>query len=248
MDESKWQPFYVGKGKTGNGRRFDHRKEAEKLLIKPGRKSIKVKIIHKLWKNGLDFEEDIILSSLSEDDSFALEIAAIEQYGRINKQTGCLSNLTDGGEGGSGLIMSEESKRHLSNIHKGMFHTEESKQKMSEKHKGENSWNYGKKCHPETKEKIGRANKGNQAFKGRKHKPESIEKMKKAKKGQMPSQNTLNLARKAWKEKGGHTEEAKERIRQAQQNKVYSPETRQKLSVALKKHWAQIKKERVNNG
>jgi len=38
----------------------------------------------------------------SEADAFEAEIFLILYYGRIDKGTGCLRNLTDGGEGASG--------------------------------------------------------------------------------------------------------------------------------------------------
>lgn len=103
-------PFYVGKGR--NGRKDQHRFEAKTLQHKPGKKSLKVNIIHKLWKQGLDFEEDVILDNLTEHESFEYEKEAIAAYGRISIGTGCLANLSAGGEsGGFGIKQSEETIR-----------------------------------------------------------------------------------------------------------------------------------------
>jgi hypothetical protein len=81
------------------------------FLTKEGYKSIKIKIIHKLWKQELDFIEDIIFDSLTEQEAFILESNLIKEYGRLDLGTGCLANMTDGGEGCSGLIHSDKTKQ-----------------------------------------------------------------------------------------------------------------------------------------
>src|SRR4029077_11347726 len=53
----------------------------------------------------------------SEAEAFASEIALIELFGRKDLGTGCLINLTDGGEGPAGHRFSEEAKRRMSVIH-----------------------------------------------------------------------------------------------------------------------------------
>lgn len=58
--------------------------------------------------------------NLSEADAFALELSLIAQHGRIDKRTGCLRNLTDGGEGASGTVVSESTKEKLILAHKGV--------------------------------------------------------------------------------------------------------------------------------
>lgn len=108
FDSTKGQPFYVGNGFYD--RHLHHRWEALRLKHKPGQKSSKIMIIHELWQKGLDFQEDLYLNELSKEDAIALEIAAIEQYGRIDLGTGCLSNLTNGGIGLNGYVNSTETK------------------------------------------------------------------------------------------------------------------------------------------
>lgn len=111
-----WQPFYVGKG--CNGRLYCHRWEAIGLSHKPGTKTPKIQLIHKLWKIDLDFIEEIMFDNLTEQEAFDIEISAIAFYGRINNGTGILTNLTDGGDGPSGRIVTAEERVRISNFWK----------------------------------------------------------------------------------------------------------------------------------
>ena len=92
-------PYYVGKGK--NNRAFE--KHGRIVVPKDSTK------IH------------IIKENLSNEEANELEKALIAQYGRKDNNTGILRNLTDGGEGTSGIIP----------WNKGKNHSEESKMKMS---------------------------------------------------------------------------------------------------------------------
>lgn len=49
----------------------------------------------------------------SEEEAFLAERFLILYYGRIDTKTGCLRNLTDGGEGPSGYIPSKEHRRKI---------------------------------------------------------------------------------------------------------------------------------------
>jgi hypothetical protein len=122
-------PFYVGKGY--NCRYSEHRREAKRLLHKSGKKLYKIAIIHKLWKQGLDFDEDIVFDNLTEQEAFEIEIQAIAAYGRKNNGTGILANMTDGGDGSVGLKHTEETIAKMRDTHLGMLHTNESKNKIS---------------------------------------------------------------------------------------------------------------------
>lgn len=197
-------PFYIGKG--NNGRYLDHRREAKLLLYKQQKKSIKIKIIHKLWKQGLDFVEDIFCENLTQQEAFELEAEAIQIYGRINLETGCLFNMTNGGEGCTGLIHTDETKELWSEIRKGRPAWNkgiknpyeislETRAKIAASNKGRivtqdtrdkiaNTLN-GHEVSQETRDKIGATSKGrSHPYKGKtglfKHTPETIEKMRKS--------------------------------------------------------------------
>lgn len=212
-------PFYVGKG--NNCRAGSHRIEARELLHKPGRKSYKITIIHYLWKQGLDFEEDIFIDSHSEEDAFAIEIAAIEQYGRKDNGTGILANLTDGGEGGSGCIRSDETKEKMRQVKLGENNPQF----------GKPSWNKGKSPAIETKEKISQALSGENhpnfgktsGMKGKKHTPEAIEKNRQA-----------NLGRASGMKGKKRTPEAIEKSRQFHIGRKRSQKTKERVSEALR--------------
>ncbi len=83
----KNEPFYIGIGK--------HYSRAYK---KNDRNSLWKKIANKT-----DYEIEILFDDLTLGKAKEKEIEFIKLYGRINKKTGILANLTDGGDGCSGL-------------------------------------------------------------------------------------------------------------------------------------------------
>lgn len=178
-------PFYVGKGK--GERMFDHLTEAKK-----GVKSLKCNIIRKIWRNGKEPLIEKVKENLLEHEAFELEKSLISKYGRINKKTGTLANLTDGGEGAGGQVLSAETKEKLRQLGLGRKHTEESKTKMKlialskgtavvfdEKVREKiRQALIGRKLSDETKRKISDACKGKPpTFKGRKHSDETRKKI-----------------------------------------------------------------------
>jgi hypothetical protein len=106
------------------------------------------------WKNiayKVGYEVDILIEGISWDDACVVEIGMIADYGRRDKKTGPLVNMTDGGEGSIGRLVSEHTKEKQRNkmkgkpsSFKGKTHTEESKQKNAEKHLGKSPGNKGK--------------------------------------------------------------------------------------------------------
>lgn len=108
------EPFYVGKGKD------------KRAYVKCGRS------IH--WNRVVDkygYHVVIQYNNLSEDDAFYMEKLLIESLGFKN-----LVNATYGGEGSSGAIFSDETKRKIGEKSKGRKvmlgkkHSDESKEKM----------------------------------------------------------------------------------------------------------------------
>lgn len=100
----KDQPVYVGKG-TGDRdlshwSRGSHNKPFQDF-------------ISHLKQRGLVAQCERVFETAIEAEAFAKEIELIALYGRRNTNTGTLFNLTDGGEGASGAIRSDEEKAHL---------------------------------------------------------------------------------------------------------------------------------------
>lgn len=138
-----FEPFYAGKG-TGY-RVARHLKQTQNSFCQ--------NVIKAIRKAGL--EPTICVSKLiTEAESFAWETQIIKRYGRRDLGTGCLTNLTDGGEGQSGWVPSEETRAKIGHSNRGRTHTEEAKAKIS--------------C----------AQIGNQKAKGYKHTDEAREKIK----------------------------------------------------------------------
>lgn len=133
--------FYIGKG---HGKRaYDKRSR------------------NQYWHNTVakyGYNVTILADNLSEDKAFELEQFIIEEIGRDN-----LCNMTDGGEGASGAIRSEETRAKMSAANKGKnlgrIRSKEHKQKLSASLKG-NQYRLGKTHTEETKAKISVIHKG----------------------------------------------------------------------------------------
>ena len=137
-------PYYVGKGKGRRAYHTGHSYDVPKD------------------KNNIVF----VLNNLTEEQAFQNEIDFISWYGRVDSGNGILRNLTDGGEGMSGWVPSEETKRKISKASKGelnpMFgktRSEETKRKISKANKGKLNYMFGKTHSEESRRKIGEASK-----------------------------------------------------------------------------------------
>lgn len=117
-------PFYVGKGKGDRWKA--HLVEASKKATKD-KNRLKINTIKKILKQGQEPIVKFVDTNISEDQAFELECFLISEIGRIDLGTGTLTNLTDGGEGQSGYVYSEERRKEL-----------------SIRFSGENNPNYGK--------------------------------------------------------------------------------------------------------
>jgi hypothetical protein len=101
-------PYYVGKGSGKRAYRQSNRR------IKPPK----------------DQRNIITQDYQSEADAFAAEMFLIGFYGRIDLRTGCLRNLTDGGDGASGAIRNEETRRKMSAASSRRVFTEEHRNRI----------------------------------------------------------------------------------------------------------------------
>lgn len=167
-------PYYIGKGKGDRAYR-----KVGKPCATPKDKS---KIIQ-------------LKTNLTEEEAFNHERYMIFILGRKDLGTGILLNKSDGGEGRSGYVPTEELKRKQSEKMKGENNPLYGK-------RGKDSPRYGKKHTQETKDKIRNSLKGNvisqkcrevvseknkvnqlgekNSFYGRKHTEESRRKMREA--------------------------------------------------------------------
>jgi hypothetical protein len=166
-------PYYIGKGK---GKRLY--KKSKREVNSPKDKS---RII-------------FLKQNLTEEEAFKHEIYMIAFFGRKDLGTGILRNKTDGGDGPSGAIRSEETKQKMSeartgenNHFYGKSHTLETRNKLSERFSGENHPMYGKNHSQESRQKISKVHKGKIPW-------------NKGKKGvQIPSEETKKKRSKAMK-------------------------------------------------
>ena len=60
------------------------------------------------------FDVEIVLRDVSESEAYLKEIELIALYGRRDKGLGSLVNLTDGGEGGCGFVLTEDQRIAMS--------------------------------------------------------------------------------------------------------------------------------------
>jgi len=114
-------PYYIGKGKAGRITNSLHRiaipKNEERIIY--------------LKKN------------LTDEEARKHEIYMIAVLGRKDLGTGILRNMTDGGEGCAGRVISQETKRKISRSHKGRKKSEAHRKAMSisaKKRKASDKW------------------------------------------------------------------------------------------------------------
>jgi group I intron endonuclease len=86
-------------------------------------------ILYYGWKN---FTHEILVDDISYDFAKIKEVEFISLYGRIIDNSGTLANLTIGGEGAKGHIVSEETRKKISNAQKGRVFTEDHRRKAVE--------------------------------------------------------------------------------------------------------------------
>jgi len=125
-------PFYIGVGTS-----------PKRAYSKYGRNTIWKRIA---YKHGYTVE--VVIDNISRDQALQEEKRLILLYGRINNKTGILSNMTDGGDGGSGIVWTEEAKSSLSLRYKERCRVDRSMIEPMQKS------NKGRKMSEETKRKM----------------------------------------------------------------------------------------------
>ena len=159
-------PYYIGKGK---GNRAYRRRDKG---IKPPKDKSKILILKQ---------------NLTEEESFRHEVYMIAVFGRKDLGTGILHNKTNGGDGVSGAVVSDETRRKMSEALKGKPRSKEIRRKISEAHRGKthseesrrnmSESQKGKTFSEETKRKL------SESQKGKNHSEETRRKMSEARKG-----------------------------------------------------------------
>ena len=172
----KMETFYIGKGKGNRSNKVSRNEHHDNICKRYGYKVVKIK------------------ENLTESQAFRLEKYMIEYYvstlgygidiegyGDYDHELPHLTNMTWGGEGVSGIKLSDETKLKMSESHKGIIpwnkgknFSKETRKKMSESHKGIQS-------SEESKRKISEAMKGKN--KGIKFSEERKQKISEAHKG-----------------------------------------------------------------
>lgn len=88
------QPFYVGKG-TNN--RMLHHEAAVRNKSTEAKQPHHIRI-REILDMGLEVIYDKVLLNVTEKEALERERVLVEQYGRVNKGTGCLLNISPGGK------------------------------------------------------------------------------------------------------------------------------------------------------
>lgn len=119
------RPFYIGKG---SGKRLQqHRWVAKRPDLKGSQYPV-YRAIRKMWEAGNDYEEQILLTGLTEAAAFEVERQCIAGIGPEN-----LLNLTSGGEGISGYHHTDEAKTKISIVSRQL--TPEQRQALSDRNR-----------------------------------------------------------------------------------------------------------------
>lgn len=114
-------PRYVGKGR--DSRAWDHERLGSHNHQLQG-------LINRARRLGRELPTVIVAASLSETQAFSYEMGWIRALGRIDVGTGLLFNHTDGGDGPSGLVHTDEAKARMRQLKLGKPLSEEHKAKL----------------------------------------------------------------------------------------------------------------------
>ena len=203
-------PYYIGKGKNNRAyftynRNIQVPKDKDRILF--------------------------LKQNLTEEDAFKHEKYMIAILGRMDLGTGILRNLTEGGEGTSGVVRSEETRKKMSdgqlgekNHNYGKPRSEETRKKISESTQGEKHYNYGKVLSEETRKKLSELNTGkSHPMYGKTLSKDHRKKISNSNKGKSFSEESKRKM-----------SDAKKGKKSTFFGKTHSEETRRKISETLK--------------
>ena len=108
-----------------------------------GRRAYRESNRSQFWKRIADkhgYTIEFPHKDLTQDEARQLEIHYISVFGRSDRGTGTLCNMTDGGDGRSGYKCTEETKEKMRKAATGVKFTEERKKKIGEKSRERKAW------------------------------------------------------------------------------------------------------------
>lgn len=114
-------PFYIGIGKDP-------------------KRPYSIKYRNKAWLGVIaktEYEVEVLLKDLTKTQAIGKEIEFIALYGRKDINTGCLYNMTDGGEGVNNMVYTKERNAKIAKSLTGKKHSQEAKikQTFNQKHR-----------------------------------------------------------------------------------------------------------------
>lgn len=128
IDPSNNEPFYVGKGQ---GDRMYHHTQPSQRKYNP----LKAHRIKKILERGDDIVYKMIIFE-DEQQAFNYEIELIKKYGKFCDGTGILTNLDDGGRGGSSGRPITTAVRKKLKLRKRTLHSKEGRKAIGVGHEG----------------------------------------------------------------------------------------------------------------
>jgi hypothetical protein len=142
------KPFYIGKGHSD--RIAQHFRPSALKRSRPFYRKLR-----KMLAQGVQPLVVRLAQSIGESEALVLESFLILALGRRNDplNPGPLWNLTNGGEGASGYVCSEETRLKISIGKRGTKLTEATKQTIAEQHRG-------MKATEETRQRMGNSRRG----------------------------------------------------------------------------------------
>jgi hypothetical protein len=165
--EDKNVCFYVGKGHLKRARQISRKENTRHQRIVSKLKSLNMNVIVR-----------IVQQNMVEEDAFILEVERIAYWRRMGTE---LSNQTNGGDGSSGYVYSEERRKEVSERMRGIKKPQLQGKGLSEEHRKRISDGLkGSVVSQETRNKISAAQKGKPRPEniGRKISQEGIERLR----------------------------------------------------------------------